>query len=717
VLGMTGVGDDSRGRRPGGPWLAMGVILAIGATLALVLSNDMRWLRLGILAALWAAVIGGLIAVKYHKSASTSEESQAQAQAMYELELEREIAARREYELEIESETRERMEADKREELDALRSEVLALRDSLQALFGGEVLYERVALTAQATRMRRLEQQRIVKGANGNSAQPPQIAAGSGTPKEVPERPTEMMDRVVEPAERRRPAATVDVQPEVKRAEPRRPEPKRGEPNRPEPHRPESRRAEPQRADRPESGPPTRRVAPGEAGGARAAKAMGQARNETTRVQRKQQAPAQQPQQPQSQSQQMPAPQAQSSAQQPLPNRKNPADRPPPPRRPEPEATRVTPPARHPEPQQPEPEAFSSFSKRGDPDWKPSWETSGGGSRLDRDSPVNDLSAAFPTRGGVSPLQPREPEPGRARNSGYRQAPAEGQQRQRPGEGSGYRQSPAGGYPQRQGNGSGNGNGSTTGTGYQQRSGESGGYRQAQRPDSPAPGSRPESGYRPSAGEAGGRRRRPGESSGYRPRAGESSGYRQSQPGPPARPAQPTPSAQPEQPTGHRGAHRAGQEPAAETANPSIPDSGGRRRRPEDDAPAAAQPSRPAQPQPPESPGGGRRRRPEGEPPSWQQGQQGADDQRNGARHSSGEYPSPSGGRRSTGSHARPDPAEVARGGEQNGRRSAGTHGTGYGEEPARGSHTSGRSVEELLAAYGNNQTDATPRRRRRAED
>src|SRR4051794_28900466 len=169
---MTGVGDDSRGRLLGRPWLVVGFVLAVGATLALVLSDDLRYLRLAIVAALWAALIGAFLAVKYRKHAAHSEDAVAEAQAVYELELEREIAARREYELEIEAENREASESRSRDELDALRAEVTALRESLQSLFGGEVLLERVALTAQATRMRSLkDDQRLVSAApegNGN---------------------------------------------------------------------------------------------------------------------------------------------------------------------------------------------------------------------------------------------------------------------------------------------------------------------------------------------------------------------------------------------------------------------------------------------------------------------------------------------------------------------------------------------------------------------
>ncbi|HVV12340.1 DUF6779 domain-containing protein [Amycolatopsis sp.] len=213
---MTGVGDDSRGRLLGRPWFVVGLALALAATLALVLADDIRYLRLGIVAALWAALVGAFLAVKYRKSAASTEEAVAQAQEVYELELEREIAARREYELEIEAETRSRVQADSRNELDALRAEVSALRDNLQSLFGGEVLLERVALTAQATRMRALrEEQRVVEPASGNGNRTPaQLTAAPTPPKE---RPTQFMDRVREKQPARaggRPAAP----------EPRRPE-------------------------------------------------------------------------------------------------------------------------------------------------------------------------------------------------------------------------------------------------------------------------------------------------------------------------------------------------------------------------------------------------------------------------------------------------------------------------------------------------------------
>ncbi|WP_026360666.1 DUF6779 domain-containing protein [Amycolatopsis nigrescens] len=387
---MTGVGDDSRGRLAGRPWLVVGLLLAVGATLALVLSDDARFLRLGIVAALWAALVGAFLAVRYRKHASSTEESVAQAQAVYELELEREIAARREYELEIEADTRDRVEADSREELDALRAELTALRESLQSLFGGEVLYERVALTAQATRMRSLQEQRVVQAAGGSNGKPKpaQLAAGTKKPEPV-EHPTDLIERVLEQgsaAEHRRKAGAQQAQKAPKApntAQPKSPEPRRTEPRRPEPPV--------------EDGPPTRRVSAEQAAAASAmaAKALGQTRNETTRVHK----PAKPPVPPKP----------------PTPPTPQPAARAEPPRRPEqrprleptqpsmepldrgrPAAGLNPPPAKpapKPEPAapaKPQVDAPTEVAKGLDLDRKSSWEN--------RERPVNDLSAAFPSR-------------------------------------------------------------------------------------------------------------------------------------------------------------------------------------------------------------------------------------------------------------------------------------------------------------------------------
>jgi hypothetical protein len=233
MTGRSGLTEGERGDSRGyGRLLLVAVlVLAIAATAVLVLSNDARFLRLGVLAALWAALVGAFLAVKYRREAAASEDEVADLQAVYELELEREVAARREYELEIEAETRRRVEEESREDLDALRGELRALRENLEALLGGEVLVERVALRAESTRMRSLSDQsrllavgddRLI--ANVKEERKP-ITVGTvrkETPADKSVMPTELIERISHEPVRNDAAA-------ARKEQPRRPEPSRPE--------------------------------------------------------------------------------------------------------------------------------------------------------------------------------------------------------------------------------------------------------------------------------------------------------------------------------------------------------------------------------------------------------------------------------------------------------------------------------------------------------
>lgn len=132
------------------------LVLAVAATVVLVLSDSAKMLRLGVLAALWAALLGVFLASRYRKVVGEKEMEVADLQSVYEVELEREVAARREYELQVEAEARKRVEEANREDMAALRAELRILRESLERLTGGEVLVERFALQARSTRMRTL---------------------------------------------------------------------------------------------------------------------------------------------------------------------------------------------------------------------------------------------------------------------------------------------------------------------------------------------------------------------------------------------------------------------------------------------------------------------------------------------------------------------------------------------------------------------------------
>lgn len=242
MTGRSGLTDGERGddRGYGRLLLVAVLVLAIAATAVLVLSNDLRFLRLGVLAALWAALVGAFLAVKYRREAASREDEVSDLQTVYELELEREVAARREYELEIEADTRRRVEEESKEDLDSLRGELRALRENLEALLGGEVLVERVALRAESTRMRSLSDQsrllavgedRIIgkqddrKGITVGVRKEAEdlLAAASVRAADQLTAPTELIDRIPHES---------PVRKEVRAEAPRRPEPSRPDPAR-----------------------------------------------------------------------------------------------------------------------------------------------------------------------------------------------------------------------------------------------------------------------------------------------------------------------------------------------------------------------------------------------------------------------------------------------------------------------------------------------------
>lgn len=265
MAGSSSSDDEHRdgGRGAGVLVWVLVILLAVGATVVLVISADARLLRLAVVAALWAALIGAFVAARYRRAVSQRDESAQELRTVYELELEREVAARREYELEVENQTRQRLaeeaRADVRDDLAALRSEIASLKQNLETLFGGELLVERVALRAESTRMRSIGEQphrmlaaregrqrgivagSIGKSLNGNSVNGDSVngrSGANGTPAVVA-------------------GAGADPQTELIRAVAAKDWPERQTPQRPatrnEPARPERNRREP--ADQRPHGP------------------------------------------------------------------------------------------------------------------------------------------------------------------------------------------------------------------------------------------------------------------------------------------------------------------------------------------------------------------------------------------------------------------------------------------------------------------------------
>lgn len=142
------------GRRPGWVLLTALLVLAIGASSALVFTDRVELLKLAVILALWAAVAGAFVSVLYRRQSDADRARVRDLKLVYDLQLDREISARREYELTVESQLRRELASELRaqnaDDVAALRAELNALRTSLEILFDTD-LKQRPALETLET--------------------------------------------------------------------------------------------------------------------------------------------------------------------------------------------------------------------------------------------------------------------------------------------------------------------------------------------------------------------------------------------------------------------------------------------------------------------------------------------------------------------------------------------------------------------------------------
>lgn len=135
-------------------WLiGLFIVLALVSSLLMVLGKDISVAgSLAVIAALWAAVIGAVLVTKYRRQADVAEARNRDLRLVYELQLEREIAARRQYEAEVETAVRQEVAEETNEEFEALKTQVLALRASLEKLLGNPLPEVPLALRPERRR-------------------------------------------------------------------------------------------------------------------------------------------------------------------------------------------------------------------------------------------------------------------------------------------------------------------------------------------------------------------------------------------------------------------------------------------------------------------------------------------------------------------------------------------------------------------------------------
>lgn len=132
------------------------VILALVASLLMLFMDNDALMKLAVLAALWAAVLGFFLVYRYRGQAEEANAALDAQREVYEEKLERERADHRSEQLEMEQEYLDALRQHRDESIEALREQLTIVREQLEQLTG-QVYYEPTTLSAAAERIREIE--------------------------------------------------------------------------------------------------------------------------------------------------------------------------------------------------------------------------------------------------------------------------------------------------------------------------------------------------------------------------------------------------------------------------------------------------------------------------------------------------------------------------------------------------------------------------------
>ncbi|WP_099298113.1 DUF6779 domain-containing protein [Corynebacterium dentalis] len=132
------------------------LILAVVASLLMLFMDSDFWLKIAVIAALWAAVLGAILVSRYSSALTAERDRNRQMQRMHTSELRREKSEHQQREAMLESSYEQRMRDQRDEHLEQLRQELVVLRSQLTSLTGRDYGEEQASVHARAERVREL---------------------------------------------------------------------------------------------------------------------------------------------------------------------------------------------------------------------------------------------------------------------------------------------------------------------------------------------------------------------------------------------------------------------------------------------------------------------------------------------------------------------------------------------------------------------------------
>ncbi|MBI9001053.1 hypothetical protein M0E87_11605 [Corynebacterium sp. CCM 9185] len=154
----SGTGPEQGGEQNDN-WQATLVVLVVLALIAVVVmlftGSDVA-LKIGVVAALWAAVLGIILVARYRRQVAAEQRERELVERSHEEELRREFAAHREQERILEQSYLESLDEYRDTALAEIREQLAAMRAQLEELSGQTWSYEPAALQAEARRIQEL---------------------------------------------------------------------------------------------------------------------------------------------------------------------------------------------------------------------------------------------------------------------------------------------------------------------------------------------------------------------------------------------------------------------------------------------------------------------------------------------------------------------------------------------------------------------------------